>query len=236
MGPTRAMNAHSLIFALALAAAASSAFAQSVGNPVADPHRPPSTQPVTAQPPPPAESRAGSDPRVMTRPTPAPEPTRERALSPALAAALAERMPRYNPPPPPREPTEEEIAAAQPKNKIIRLPAVVVEEKRPPVFTERDVHTRKGMAELAVSRYLSELDRGVLNRYTLPLFGQSQEKRAMEAYLEEERLRHMDTAADREATIRASEGTDAAREFRETTNATFIRTPYLPEPNSINRD
>jgi hypothetical protein len=230
------MSAPRFIFPIILATVAGGAFAQGVGNPSADAHRPASTQPTTAQPlPPPAASREG-DSAVATRPGAASEPSRERAVSPALAAALAERMPRYNPPPPPREPTEEEIAAAQPKNKIIRLPAVVVEEKRPPVFTDRDLHTRKGMAELAVNRYLSELDRGVLNRYTLPLFGQSQEKRAMEAYLEDERLRQMDTAADHERTIRASEGVDAAREFRDTTNATFIRSPYLPEPNSINRD
>jgi hypothetical protein len=231
------MNAHRLSFALSLVAAASSAFAQSVGNPTADAHRPASTQPITAQPPPAAADRVGTaNSDLATRPTAAPSPSRERAVSPTLAAALAERMPRYSPPPPPREPTEEEIAASQPKNRIIRLPAVVVEEKRPPVFTERELHTRKGMAELAVSRYLSELDRGVLNRYTMPLFGQSQEKRAMEAYLEEERLRQMNTASEHERVIRASEGTDAAREFRDTTNATFIRTPYLPEPNSINRD
>jgi hypothetical protein len=164
------------------------------------------------------------------------EPARERALSPAMSAALAERMPRYNPPPPPREPTAEEIAAAQPKNQIIRLPQVVVEGERPPVFTDRDIHTKQGMAAMAVNRYLSELDRGVLNRYTLPLFGQSQEQRALAAYAEEERLRNMNTAADRAQAIEAAEGEDAARAFRDTANSTFIRSPYLPQPNSMKRD
>lgn len=169
--------------------------------------------------------------------TPAPSGTRsERAVSPALAAALAERMPRYNPPPPPRERTQEEIDAEQPRNRIIRLPQMIVEGQRPPVFRERDLHTEKGMAELAVNRYLSELDRGVLNRYTLPLFGQSNEQRALAAYAEEERLRNMRTAEANAELIEATEGRDAAADFRDTADATFIRTPYLPEPSSLNRD
>ena len=171
--------------------------------------------------------------------TPAAEPTparpQNRAVSPALAAALAERMPKYNPPPPPREPTEEELEESQPKNRIVRLPQMIVEGQRPPVFRERDINTKKGMAELAMSRYLSELDRG-LNRYTLPLFGQSNEQRALAQYAEEERLQNMQSAEESAQMIRASEGEDAAEDFRDAANATFIRTPYLPEPSSMNRD
>jgi hypothetical protein len=159
----------------------------------------------------------------------------ERAVSPGLAAALSERMPRYNPPPPPREPTEEELAASQPRNQIIRLPQVVVEGERPPVFTDRDLHTSRGMAELAINRYLSELDRGVLNRHTLPLFGMTQEQRALQEYAEEERLRHIQTNENRAQMIRATEGADAAREFRDIANDTFMRSPYLPLPDSIRR-
>ena len=160
----------------------------------------------------------------------------DRAVSPALAAALAERMPKYNPPPPPREPTEEELEQSQPKNRIVRLPQMVVEGSRPPVFRERDIYTKSGMAELAVNRYLGELDRGVLNKYTLPLFGQSNEQRALATYAEEERLRNMQSAEESAAMIRRTEGEDAAADFRDTANATFIRTPYLPEPSSLSRD
>lgn len=184
----------------------------------------------------PAAAAARPSPSAPSAPASSAEPVRERALSPAMSAALAERMPRYNPPPPPREPTPEEIAAAQPKNQIIRLPQMVVEGQRPPVFTDRDIHTKQGMAAMAVNRYLSELDRGVLNRYTLPLFGQSQEQRALAAYAEEERLRNMNAAADRAEAIEAAEGEDAARAFRDTANSTFIRSPYLPQPNSMKRD
>lgn len=188
-----------------------------------------------AQDTPPAIARE----KAATSSAPTVERTRSdqpRALSPALSAALAERMPKYAPPPPPREPTEEEIAASQPKNGIVRLPRVVVEGQRPPVFTDRQLHTDRGMAELAMRRYLSELDRGVLNKYTLPLFGQSNEARALAAYAEEERLRHMRTNAERADLIEASEGADAAADFRDLTNATFIRSPYLPEPSSLRRD
>src|SRR5690606_11222201 len=138
-----------------------------------------------------AEPKASEATLESPAPQPPPTRTQNRAVSPALASALAERMPRYNPPPPPREPTEEELEASQPRNRIIRLPQMIVEGQRPPVFRERDINTRKGMAELAVNRYLSELDRGVLNRYTLPLFGQSNEQRALAQYAEEERLRNM---------------------------------------------
>ncbi|HEX2100511.1 MAG TPA: hypothetical protein VHF69_07600 [Candidatus Synoicihabitans sp.] len=186
--------------------------------------------------PPAAQATPAAGPESPAPAAAQPNSTRERAVSPGLAAALAERMPRYSPPPPPREPTEEEIAAAQPRNRIIRLPQMVVEGQRPPVFAERDLHTKEGLAALAVNRYLSELDRGVLNRYTLPLFGQSQEQRALAQYAEDERLRNMATAEERARLIEASEGGKAAGEFRDTANAAFIRSPYLPEPSSISRD
>jgi hypothetical protein len=218
------MPARSLL-TLALVALAGSAYAQR-------------TAPAPSRPAPQTETPAAAQaqPAAPAATAPAATTSRERALSPGLTAALSERMPRYNPPPPPREPTEEEIAASQPRNQIIRLPEMVVEGRRPAVFTDRDIHTREGMAAMAVNKYLSELDRGVLNRYTLPLFGQSQEQRALAAYAEEERLRNMSSAADRANAIEAAEGAEAAQTFRDTANAAFIRSPYLPAPNSLKRD
>ena len=237
------MNATRLLLPLLLATVGA-AFAQSEGSPAAERQQPISSRPTSAQPPAAAAgttSSVATDSSDATRPGTPSAPgagissSRVRALSPELNARLAERMPRYNPPPPPSEPTPEEVEAAQPKNQIIRLPEVVVRESRPPVFTDRELHTKQGLAELAMNRYLSELDRG-LNRWTIPLFGQSPEQRALAQYAEDERLRNLNRATERANLIEASEGADAAQAFRETTNDAFIRSPYLPQPSSLNRD
>ncbi|GAB1489846.1 hypothetical protein MASR2M8_23030 [Opitutaceae bacterium] len=151
----------------------------------------PATPPAPAEQATPAVAPASAAPSE----TPASPAARRRAVSPALASSLAATMPKYSPPvePPPKTPEEEE--ADQPRNQIIRLPQVVVEGDRPPVFTERQLYTRAELARLASSRYLSELDRGVLNRFTLPIVGQSSaEQRAMSIYEDEERQRNIAAA------------------------------------------
>lgn len=156
-------------------------------------------------------------------------------MSPGMASRLSEAMPTYNPPPPePETPPEETTELGQPKNKIIRLPKMVVEGERPPVFSEREVHTDKGLAELAMRRYLTEVDRG-LNKFTIPLFGTSNEARALAQFREDERLRNM-AATDRQISMIQSTDPEEARRLKEIATDTFIRTPYLPEPTSMNRD
>ena len=121
-----------------------------------------------------------------------PKPKKERAVSSGVASALAAAMPKYNPPPKP-DPADEDIDLRdidKPRNGIIRLPKYTVQEKKPPVFRERDIYTREGLAELAKLRYLTSTDR-LLNRVTLPLFGTSSEARAMAMYEEDERLDNM---------------------------------------------
>lgn len=128
-----------------------------------------------------------------TRPAPAP---RKRTISSDLAATLAAGLPKYDQIQPPPEPTpEEELVDMRdidkPQNTIIRLPKYVVEGQRPPVFRERDLYTERGLGALAASRYLSQFDRGILNRFILPFIGMSPEARAMIMYEDDERLRHM---------------------------------------------
>jgi hypothetical protein len=166
------------IAALALGSAAQgpSLLAQSQ-NPVA-----PSTSPVLA----PAETKKAA---------PATTGKRSRAISPEVAAALAAAAPKYTPPPPKPEPKpESELPDMReidkPANQIIRLPKVIVQEPRSPVFTERSISTPKGLTDIAMRRYISDADRA-LNRFTLPLFGTSKEARALEMYAEDERLRNM---------------------------------------------
>jgi hypothetical protein len=155
----------------------------------------------------------------------------------AGATAITAGLPRYAPPPKPapKKPaadveTEDEagpdgapLSPDQPKNKIIRLPRYIVEGDRPPVFRERDLYTKQALAAIAMRRYLSGLDRSVLNRYTLPLFGTSQEKRAMAMYDEDARLQ--DIADLKNSAGNAAKAGDKAESdylLRET-NATFLR-------------
>lgn len=112
-------------------------------------------------------------------------------------------MPKYNPPKPVEKKSDDEDVdlrdVDKPRNQIVRLPKYVVQESKPPVFRERDINTIKGLGALAVKRYLSESDLA-LNSLRLPLFGQTNEARALAMYAEDERLKNMadlkDTALD----------------------------------------
>jgi hypothetical protein len=153
-------------------------------------------------------------------------PKRSRAMSPEVAAALAAAAPKYTAPQPKPEPKPEEQLVDmreidKPKNTIIRLPKVIVQEPRPPVFTERAINTEKGLTDIAMRRYISDVDRA-LNRFTLPLFGTSAESRALAMYAEDERLRNM---SELEATAAAvSQGDAAAGTYiRRETERTFMR-------------
>lgn len=153
-------------------------------------------------------------------------PKRNRAISSDVAAALAAAAPKYSPapPPPPPKPESELVDMREidkPKNTIVRLPKYVVQEPKPPVFTERSIHTEKGLTDIAMRRYISDADRA-LNRWTLPLFGTSKESRAMAMYAEDERLRNM---ANLEETAIAASKSDAAAGtyIRKEAQKTFLR-------------
>lgn len=147
-------------------------------------------------------------------------------MSPEVAAALAAASPKYTPPPPKPEPKpESELPDMReidkPKNQIIRLSPVIVREPKPVIFSERTIHTEKGLTDIAMRRYISDVDRA-LNRFTLPLFGSSKESRAMAMYREDERLRNM---SELEATATAVSAADAAggTYIRRETEKTFMR-------------
>lgn len=155
-------------------------------------------------------------------------PRRARPVSGGVAAALAAAAPKYTPPPPAKaEPTPEaerpdlrEID--KPKNTIVRLPDYIVQEKKPAVFSERTINTEKGLTDIAVRRYISDLDQA-LNRFTLPFFGSSYKARAMLMYEEDERLRNI---ADLNAAADGASKSDpaAGAYIRRETQETFIRT------------
>lgn len=138
---------------------------------------------------------------------------RTRVVSDNLAAALADTMPKFNPPPPEPEKTEEEELYDQPKNGIIRLPRIVVEGERPPIFSEREVNTDKGLQQIAVKRYFSGAGQA-LNAAHIPILGKSNEAIAMQMWQEDERLRHIsdfNERADMEAALGEDENSEETR-------------------------
>ena len=170
---------------------------------------------TAAQTPPPATPSPILAPRDADRPASS-TPRRTRAISGEAAAALAAAAPKYTPPPPPPPPPppeEEQVDLRdvdKPKNTIVRLPKYIVQEKKPPVFRERDIYTEKGLAEIAMRRYSTEADRA-LNRWTLPIIGMSKEARALAMYAEDERLRNMSDL--REAGLNAARTDPSAGDF-----------------------
>lgn len=154
---------------------------------------------------------------------------KRRALSPEVAAQLSAATPKFgeNPKIEPRLVSEENTADARetdkPRNGIIRLDPMIVQEQRSPVFRERTITTDKGLADIAVKRYISETDRA-MNRFTLPLFGKSQEDRAIAMYEEDERLKNMsDLHSD--AVAAAKSDRNAGEQIRREAQQTYMRTP-----------
>ncbi|MBI4623135.1 MAG: hypothetical protein HY736_07950 [Verrucomicrobia bacterium] len=174
----------------------------------------------------PAQTAPAQSPVLNPAPAeqaPSPARKRPRAISADVAAQLAATMPKYTPPPPKPEPKPEEEQVDlrdidKPKNTIIRLPKYVVQEPKPPVFSERAISTKKGLTDIAMRRYITEADRA-LNRFTLPLFGISAEARALAMYAEDERLKNMadlDDAANTVSKSDAAAGVYVRREAQKT--------------------
>lgn len=134
---------------------------------------------------------------------PPPAPKRTRVISPEVAAALAAATPKYTPPaptpPPPPPKAEEDLPDLRdidkPKNGIVRLPKFIVQERKPVIFTERAIHTPKGLTDIAMKRYISDMDRA-LNLVSLPFLKGLTEARALAMYAEDERLKNMSDLRD----------------------------------------
>jgi hypothetical protein len=154
-------------------------------------------------------------------------PKQRRAISPEIAHQLRAMTPNYTPPAPKPapKPDEEQVDLRdidKPRNGIVRLPKYIVQEPKTPVLSERAITTDKGLADIAVRRYISEVDRA-LNRFTLPLFGTSMEARALQMYAEAERLKNMSDLADNANTVSKSD--PAAGEYvRREAQKTYMRT------------
>ena len=103
-----------------------------------------------------------------------------------------------------------------------RLPKFMVRESKPAVFTERAINTEQGLTDIAMKRYISDVDRA-LNLASLPFIGRLSEARALALYSEDERLKNMSDLRD--AGINAGKVDSAAGAYilKESQN-TYLRT------------
>lgn len=74
-------------------------------------------------------------------------------------------------------------AAAAQDPEVVVLPDMTVQEKAIQRMTEESLYRKGAYDKELVKRELSEFDRSILNRYTVPFLGVSKEARAREAYL-----------------------------------------------------
>lgn len=184
---------------------------------------------VGAQNPAPAAKPAILAETSAEKSTPPPAPKRTRVISPEVAAALAAATPKFTPAPPKPEvkPTPEEEQPDlrdidKPKNTIVRLPKYIVRESRPPVFTERAINTEKGLTDIAMRRYISDVDRA-LNLASVPFIGRLSEARALALYSEDERLKNMSDLRDAGVNTGKVDSAAGAYILKESQN-TYMRT------------
>ncbi len=196
----------------------------------------PATSPAQTAPTPLPSPLAG--PAANANPAPEPvRPKRERRMSSNLASSLSATLPKYNPPPKPN-PEDEDVDLRdvdKPKNGIIRLPKYTVQEKKPPVFRERDIFNRAGFADLAKRRYLTNTYRA-LNSFYIPLFTASPEEHALAMYAEDERLQNMSDLKETARDVSRSSQRDAAA-IRRATKDTYMRTEEFGfQPKDLRRE
>jgi hypothetical protein len=140
-----------------------------------------------------------------------------RAVSPAVAAALAEGMPKYSPPTPTPTPAPEQDLRDldKPKNEIKRLPKYEVIEKRPPIFRPRDLYTHAGLVNLSFDNHPGLRFGNILGLNS---------DAAYQMYLDEQRLADIADLTDEARAM--SRGGDKAESsyILQATQDTFMRT------------
>ena len=160
-----------LTFGLLLAAPV--AWAQSAADPAVNP-----TSAV-----PPAMAKPGA--RASVAPDPASEatPPAPHVVSATTSAMLSATQPKYTPPPVQAAPKPEEEVDLRlidkPRNKIVRLPRMMVRDRPPPVFTARSFQNSNDVTNLGFKKY-SGLRLGPFSSLNAPI--------AKAMYQEDERL------------------------------------------------
>lgn len=151
---------------------------------------------------------------------------RPRGISSDASKALSAGI-TYNPPPPePPKPVEEE----KPQNEIVRLPDYAVLGRKPAVFNDNNLYKGKQLGKSMSKSFLSELDRSGLNKFTLPW--ESNEKRAMQAYYDSERLKNIQETQQHVSMYEQSGDSERAEAAKEDSYSTA----YRPSSGGMMRD
>jgi len=99
---------------------------------------------------------------------------------------------------------------------------VIVNGTRIPNEAEKEWRTPKGRDVLLMNQYLSSFDRNVLNRFTLPLIGVSNEARARMMYEEDKRLQDLGWINAQIAQLKSVDPA-AAKDLEQIRDTTFTR-------------
>ena len=99
---------------------------------------------------------------------------------------------------------------------------VVVWDYRLPRIEEKEWLAPEALDAALVKEYIPPFDRYFLNRFTLPLFGMSQEARARMMYGEDKRLRDLRWMNDEIDQMKQLDP-EAAKELKSIRNSTFTR-------------
>jgi hypothetical protein len=116
--------------------------------------------------------------RADEAPSPAPE-----AAPAARSTNLLPGMPVFAPPPPPA-PKPIDQPATDPD--VLVLPKMTVKQKPRPRLNADIVYAQKDLGNLLAKQKFTQLDQA-LNKFTLPLFGQSIAERALEEHRREKK-------------------------------------------------
>lgn len=150
-------------------------------------------------------------------------------LSAQVNDAVRAGLPKFKPrPETPTEvsATEATLGLPERKNKIIRLPRVVVEGERPPIFREQDIYTPEALKDIAVKRYFAGFSRA-LNRYKIPILGSGAEAYALARWWGDERLRLVKDLEDQIEMDTAIGNDERADELRKILRNTLSHEPVF---------
>ena len=211
------VNVHRLagVLALLLAAeamAAPDAKDTATGDPVTSATAPAADPTAPAAP----AAETATPPAEEARPAPKPRPR----LSANITNQIAGALPAWKQPPPGARPK-----APPPPNApdVVRMAPVIVDAYRIPSAAEKEWMTTRARDFALMTRYLSSFDRNLLNRFTIPIIGISNEARARMMYEEDKRLEDLKWINDQIDQLKAVDP-KAAKDLEQIRDTTFTRT------------
>ncbi len=168
--------------------------------------------------------KAAASPSTTGGATPPPKAAHD--ISPETESLLEARRPKFDPPKPtpPPKPDDQLLDLRdidKPKNQIIRLPKVVVTEKPPPIFSQREINTKDGLEDIALKTYLVD------PRNMSPAAAAAQRMLfggyALEQYQEQERLNNIASLKDTANMFQGAGDKDEANLLKNVSADTYLQ-------------